>query len=86
MSEKVYAGKKGSRASGDRASRSKISRRKPNRYSFEGDSENVSKLAKKMKSSISENDIEVDASFGYRIIKSNFLNVFMTLSEVLVWR
>jgi len=83
MSEKVYAGKKGSRASGDRASRSKISRRKPpNRHSFEGDSENVSRLAKKMKSSTSENDIEVDASFGYRII--NFLNVFMTLSKVLV--
>lgn len=33
-----------------------------------------------MKSSTAENDIEVDATFGYRII--NFLTVFSTLSQI----
>lgn len=55
MSEKVYVGKKGTKAATDRASRSKISNRKPpNRHSFEGDSEEVSRLAKKMKTAIRE--------------------------------
>lgn len=83
MSEKVYEGEKGTKGSVDRASRSKISNRKPpNRYSFEGDFENVSRLAKKLKTSISENDIQIDNTFGYRII--NFIPVFMMLSEILV--
>lgn len=74
--------KKGTRGSSTRASRSRIANRKPpNRHSFEGDTEDVCRLAKKMKSSTAENDTEVDAAFGYRII--NFLAVFSTLSQIL---
>ncbi|KYN13319.1 hypothetical protein ALC57_14500 [Trachymyrmex cornetzi] len=83
MSEKVYVGKKGTKVSVDRASRSKITNRKPpNRHSFEGNSEDVSRLAKKLKTSTSENDIQIDSTLGYRII--NFIPVFMMLAEILV--
>jgi len=84
MSGKVYTDKKGSKSSSSsRASRSRISNRKPpNRHSFEGDTEGVSRLTKKMKSSTSKDDIEVDAAFGYRIV--NFCSVFITLSQILV--
>jgi len=83
MSEKVYTDKKGSKSLSARASRSRISNRKPpNRHSFEGDTEDLSRLAKKMKSSTSKDDIEVDAAFGYRIV--NFFSVFTMLSQILV--
>jgi len=81
MSGKVYTDKKGSKSSSSRASRSRISNRKPsNRHSFEGDTEGVSRLVKKLKSSTSKDDIEVGAAFGYRIV--NFCSVFITLSKI----
>lgn len=79
----MYSGKKGTRSSSTRASINRISNRKPpGRRSFEGDTEAVSRLAKKLKSATSKDDIEVDSAFGYRIV--NFIHVFTMLSQILV--
>jgi len=80
MSGKVY--KKGTRHCSARASRNSITKRKPpNRHSFEVDTEDVSRLAKKIKSSTEENKVEMNAEFGYRII--NFFAIFNMLSQIL---
>ena len=77
--------KKGSKSSSTRVSQSRISNSKPpNRHSFEGDTENVSRLANKMKSSTAEDDIEVDSAFGYRIV--NFIANFTMLSQILAFK
>lgn len=83
MSDKLYKGRKGRRHSISISNRSKISNRKPpSRHSFENESELTSTLAKKMKIPASDNDIEVDATFGYRFV--NFIPVFTTLAQILV--
>lgn len=74
--------KKGGRES-TRASRSSISRRQPkNRYSLKSETENVSASAKKLKTSANDYEINVDNSFGYRLI--NFIIVFSTISQLVV--
>ena len=77
----MYDGHKGSRKTTSRPSRTKIGNRKPpNRHSFESDTEGVSRLAEKLKTT-DEPEIEIEATFGYRIL--NFISVFGTLSQIL---
>lgn len=75
MSEKVvYSDKRGSKSTSGK--KPKISRRRPlNRLELEApDDLNVSTSAKKLKQSKHLYDVEVDDSFGYRMI--NFIAVF----------
>lgn len=82
MSDKVYAGHKGSKIKSSAHKRSKISNRRPlNRYSLEKDSEYVSASAKKLKLADSNDDREVDDGFGYRFV--NFMTVFMLFHKLL---
>lgn len=79
--KKVYTGKKDSRCNPERASSSKITKRRPvNRYYMEGESESVSTSSKKLKMSQSDYGIHVDGSFGYRFI--DFLTVFTTIYQL----
>lgn len=83
MSDKLYSGRKGSKLVKSNNARSKISnRRPPNRHSFEGDSEYVSTSSKKLKSSESQYDREVNDNFSYRLIE--FISVFSALSQLVV--
>jgi len=75
--------KKGTRGGISRASKPRSSGRKPlNRYMLETEIESVSTSAKKLKLSEHEYHINVDATFGYRVI--NFVTVFAAISEFLV--
>ncbi|XP_012232335.2 uncharacterized protein [Linepithema humile] len=81
--KRIYANKKGSRASTSRASRSSIKRRQPlNRYSLEGETESVSTSAKKLKTSTDDYEIHVNKTFGYCFI--NFVTVFTSISQLIV--
>jgi len=83
MSDKVYRTQKGTKKKTWSSKRSKISnRRPPNRHSMEKESESVSTAAKKLKLSKDDYDIEVNESFGYRLI--NFVTVFSAFSEIVV--
>lgn len=79
MSKRTYLDRKGSRKMTGRPSTSKKKKHFPvNRFSMEKDEANTSASSKKLKSTDAA-DIEIDASFGYRII--NFVSVFSIISE-----
>lgn len=80
--KRIYANKKGSRASTSRASRSSMKRRPLNRYSLEGETESVSTSAKKLKTSADDYEIHVNNTFGYRFI--NFVTVFTNILQLIV--
>lgn len=78
MSQSVCPGRKGSRKSNERPSRIKT-RRVSNRYSMEGEEASTRASAKKLKI-FSDAEIEIDASFGYRIV--DFISIFAAISSV----
>jgi len=57
-------------------------RRPPNRHAIEGKFESVNTSAKRLKLSKNDYDIEVNESFGYRLI--NFASISSALSEIIV--
>jgi len=83
MSDKVvYSDRKGSKATSGK--KPKASRKRPlNRYELEApDDSNVSTSARKLKQSEDLYDMEVDPTFGYRII--DFIAVFTAISNIVV--
>lgn len=79
--KKVYATKKGHKNSSYRI-RDKGKRKLRNRFQIEGDSEDVSASAKKLRMSKGQYHVNVNQAFGYRLIE--FLSVFSALSELVV--
>lgn len=80
--KRVYSGHKGSRDNTSRVGDKPRKRLPPTPQRFEGDSAKVSASAKKLRMSTDDYQVNMDPTFGYRLIE--FVSVFTAIAQLVV--